>query len=336
MQYTSIGDISHSLLMRGHNTRLKTDLARISETLASGRHADMSAHLRGDFSGLAATERAIRSLTAHQVTAKETATLLRTAQTALGTVQDIAAGLAPALVSAGSSGHPALVHSTSADAFQKLDSIVAALNVRIADRAVFSGQATDQPALLDASEMILALKAHVAGETTPDGVVAAVADWFNAPGAGFALEGYLGGAQSLAPIPVSDTERVTFATRADDPAIRAALESFALAALVRDLPALADTDDAAAVLRKSGERMLSAQTNLALLRSDIGAREAYTDAAIAGNAAALAGHQIERAALYEADPYKAATELELVQAQLEAVYTLTARISRLSLSDYLR
>jgi flagellar hook-associated protein 3 FlgL len=40
--------------------------------------------------------------------------------------------------------------------------------------------------------------------------------------------------------------------------------------------------------------------------------------------------------MYQADPYQAATELELAQTQLEAVYTLTARLSRLSLSDYLK
>ena len=136
MQFTSVGDIAHSLLMRGHNTRIKTELARISETLASGRHADISSRLRGEFSTLSAIERAIRSLGAHQTSARETATLLQTAQLSLGAIQDLSAATAPALISAGNSAHPALLASASADAVQKFDSVLGALNARIADRAV--------------------------------------------------------------------------------------------------------------------------------------------------------------------------------------------------------
>ena len=37
-----------------------------------------------------------------------------------------------------------------------------------------------------------------------------------------------------------------------------------------------------------------------------------------------------------ADPFDAATGLQAAEAQLEALYTLTARLSRLSLTEYLR
>ena len=336
MQYTSIGDIAHSILMWGHNTRIKSDLARISETLASGRHADLSGHLGGEFTDLASIERSIRSLTAHRTTVRETTTLLETAQIALGTLQDIGSRTAPALISAGNSAHPALLASTSADAAQKLDSIVAALNVRIADRAVFSGNATDRQALINGAHLLAAVKADVAGAVSAQDLIDRVTDWFQAPGGGFDLHAYQGSAQALSPIPVSDTQRVRFETTAKDPALRKTIQSFVMGALVGQMPQLADTQDAALVLRHAGETMLSAQTDIALLRSGIGTLEAYTDAAGARNAGALAGFEIARAALYEADPYRAATEMELAQTQLEAVYTLTARISRLSLSDYLR
>jgi flagellar hook-associated protein 3 FlgL len=36
------------------------------------------------------------------------------------------------------------------------------------------------------------------------------------------------------------------------------------------------------------------------------------------------------------DPYEAATKLEAAQSQLEALYTVTARLSRLNLVDFLR
>ena len=90
MSFSSIGDMANSFLMRGHNTRIKSELMRLSDTLASGKHSDMSTQLRGEFTDLAAIERSIRTLEAHRTTARETSTLLETAQISLGTIQDLA------------------------------------------------------------------------------------------------------------------------------------------------------------------------------------------------------------------------------------------------------
>ena len=45
---------------------------------------------------------------------------------------------------------------------------------------------------------------------------------------------------------------------------------------------------------------------------------------------------LAREALIGADPYEAAAALEAAETQLETLYTLTARISRLSLVNFLR
>ncbi len=45
--------------------------------------------------------------------------------------------------------------------------------------------------------------------------------------------------------------------------------------------------------------------------------------------------EIARTELIGADPYDTATEMEAVQGQLETLYTVTARLSRLSLADFL-
>ena len=38
----------------------------------------------------------------------------------------------------------------------------------------------------------------------------------------------------------------------------------------------------------------------------------------------------------EADPYRTATDLQAAQTRLETLYVLTARLSRLNLTEYLR
>jgi len=90
------------------------------------------------------------------------------------------------------------------------------------------------------------------------------------------------------------------------------------------------------MMKSAGELMLSAQTGMSILRAEIGALEEYTDTAKARNSAALSGFEIARGSMYQADPYQAADRAGARANQLEAVYTLTARLSRLSLSDYLK
>ena len=46
-------------------------------------------------------------------------------------------------------------------------------------------------------------------------------------------------------------------------------------------------------------------------------------------------YEIARTGLLEADPYETASRLEDVQFQLEALYAVTARMARLSLTSYL-
>lgn len=336
MQFNSIGDMANSFLMRGHNTRIKSELMRLSDSLASGQHSDMSKQLGGEFTDLAAIERSIRTLEAHRTTARETTTLLETAQVSLGAIQDMAAEAAPALISASNAYHAALLQSSSRDAEQKFYSAVSALNTRVADRSVFSGTATDQAPLPDGTALLDAVRADLVGATSRAEIENRLDSWFNNPAGGFAATQYRGSDDPMAPIPVSDTEKVSFKVTALAPEIREMLQSFAMAALVTEMPALADPSEGAAMMKSAGELMLSAQTGLSVLRADIGALEEYTDTSKAKNSAALSGFEIARGSLYQADPYQTATELELAQTQLEAVYTLTARLSRLSLSDYLR
>ena len=54
------------------------------------------------------------------------------------------------------------------------------------------------------------------------------------------------------------------------------------------------------------------------------------------NGAETTSLQIARNGITAVDPYETASRLEATRQQLETLYTLTARISRLSLVDFLR
>ena len=72
------------------------------------------------------------------------------------------------------------------------------------------------------------------------------------------------------------------------------------------------------------------------LAAKVGVSESRIDTAQSRNAADLLTLEMAEAELVTSDPYRTAAELEAVQTNLETVYAITARLSRLTLTDFLR
>ncbi|SMO86247.1 flagellin C-terminal helical region [Thalassovita litoralis] len=120
--------------------------------------------------------------------------------------------------------------------------------------------------------------------------------------------------------------------RADAPELRDLMADVALAALSADY---ATADVQTGLLKRAGNGLLQDQDNLTALRADLGFAESRIEEIGAGIAAERVSLNYAREALLGVDEYEAATRLENVQFQLEALYTVTARLSGLSLVDYL-
>jgi len=178
-----------------------------------------------------------------------------------------------------------------------------------------------------------ALDAAVSGALTSADVEVAVNGWFDDP-LGFAATVYRGG-DPLAPVPVSPDETAQIDVTARDPAIVATLKGLAMAALIgRGVLAGNDAGRADLALR-AGVSLAGSASD----RAEVGARLGSTEAAIANadirNQAEKSSLETARLDLLSVDPYDAATKLEQTQTQLETLYPITARLSRLNLADFL-
>ena len=123
--------------------------------------------------------------------------------------------------------------------------------------------------------------------------------------------------------------------RADDPAIKALLKAAATAAMAGDAGlALSDTVKSE-LLRSAGLQMLSAAQPLVNVQARLGIAEETVETTTVRQAAQKTAYGIMRNDLVSADPYDTAAELQQVQKQLETHYTLTARLSNLSLVEYI-
>jgi flagellar hook-associated protein 3 FlgL len=335
MTPTSLGDLGQALQLRKDNLRLRSELQRLSTELATGQKSDPSASMSGDFGALGSIEATLARMTAYSVSAREAAMAASGTQAALELVQtNITEFAGPALLTLGGEV-PALVDATARDARVRFDSVVSALNTRLADRALFAGSAVDGPALATSGAILDSLLLVTAGETTASGVETAVRAWFTT-GGGFEVDGYLGAAEPAAAVPIAEGEMAEQPVTAADPAIRDTLAAFAMAALL-DRGALAGQPaERATLARRAGQSLLDAEAKVVDLRGDLGAREAQIDRAIARLETGRTALELARSEILEVDPFETATRLQMAEAQLEALYLLTARLSRLTLTEFLR
>ena len=337
MTYVSVGDMARLFQLRQHSVDLQRTATRLTQEATSGQVADVAGRVGGDFTALAGLDRDLSALSAHQMAASEAELFAGSLQSALGTVQDMASDLAPTLLSFATTSAPTLVNAAASDAREKLFATVGLLNTQVADRHLLSGTATDRSPLAGGQQILDALTAAVAGQTTVTGADAAIQAWFDAPpGAGGFIDTiYQGAPDPLAPWAVGQGEAVAIDLRATDPALRTALRGLATAALVDQGILAGDLTARAELTRRAGEILTGADGGLAALRADLGAAEARIETAQTRNGAERAAVEIARTRMLAADPYETATALEAVSTQIETLYTLTARLSRLNLSEYL-
>lgn len=334
MSLQGIGDLAQSFQLRRENARLQDTFRMLSQELSSGQKSDLGRSLAGDFGPLLGIDRSLKAVAAFETSAVEAGLMADAAQNALGFVRDKAAAITPALLLVEGDYTPTIVNAAAETAARGFEDAVSALNVRVGDRSVFAGVATDGPALADAETMLAELETLVAAETTAAGVEAVVAAWF-APGGGFEVTGYLGNTAPLTNIPVSADESVTLEITAADGAVRDVLAGLAMGALLDRGVLATQTVERANLARSAGDRLLEADYLITESRARVGVSQERIEAAKARNAAEAGALELARSEITAIDPFETASRMRELEVQLETLYTVTARMSRLNLTSFL-
>lgn len=334
MSVTNLGDLSQSFSMRQRNTSLRADISRLTDELASGQVSDVRNVLSGNYSFLTDIERQSSILDAYQVSTSEAGLFAEATQKALANFESFGSDLSGSLITAGTSAIGVTGSDTSAEARNTLAGMVGSLNSNVAGRFLFSGSASDQVPLPDADTLLNALRNEFSGASTPDDILLAADTWFNDP-AGFEATIYQGGSNAISPFNLSEADSVSMDVRAMDTRILEVIKLTAVAALADDSALAFDVSTQSELFGKAGQALLNAQDEVISLRSEVGSVEARIEGIATRNAAEQTSMQFAKAEMLEVDPYEAATQLEEAQFQLESLYSVTVRMSRLSLSNFL-
>ncbi|MBW7922742.1 MAG: hypothetical protein H3C51_11655 [Rubellimicrobium sp.] len=335
MAFIPIGDLARQFAAMHHLTTTRQRLDTLTNELASGRVADPAARLAGRTDLLADTDRNLALMAAGVDTANALARRFEAAQLALDQVDAQRGIVSKELLSLPVAVTRQLVTDTAARAGISFGIAVSALNARHGSESLFSGAATDGPALADADTILAALRVQTAGATDAADLIARIDAFFDDPGGGFETVAYIGDT-GPAPTRRIDGQDYAVTPRGDDPALRGVMKGLALAAVAADHPAGASDAERAAIMQQAGAMLVGAGDGLAGLRATLGGLEQRAETAATRQSAALTAARIARNALIGADPEATAIALRETQTQLETQYAVTARLAGLSLAGYLR
>jgi len=334
MAQDSLGDMAQTFSLRKQNLALKTFVQRMSSEMTSGQVSDPAAAVRGDFRPLIAIDASLKRIEGFRAATTEASGFTAAMQSALASVQEMTSQVIPALLTASNSAQPAHVNGVGIDAAQKFNSAVALFSTRMGDRAVFAGVETTGGALAAPEAILAALDAAVAGSTAAADVEAAVTAWFEDP-LGYATQAYMGGVP-LAPVSVAPGETADISVTAADPTIRDTLKGLALAALLDRNVLASDTTERAKLAKLAASALMQTATARSDVAARVGSAEERIAEATSRNSAELLALKIARSGILGVDPYEATSALTDAQTKLETLYSVTARMARFSLVDFLR
>lgn len=336
MSHSTIGTRSQSFNSQRFNVKIRQQLNTLTNELSTGQTSDPSRHLKNDASRISSLDRRLALTESWIFSNKETSRILEMSQMSLNAVNSHRAELSGQLILVNDSSSDAQIDRLSKSAETVFGAMVSALNTQVGDRSLFSGNETETAPLASARLMLDDMAASVSGATTTTQVRNAIEFWFNDPAGGFSTMGYSGEVGAIAERNVGDGVSITLDARADAEELKGILKQTALAVMVDRAGATLGYDAKADLLRSAGQVLMQSAENIIDLQARIGASEEQVEASIAQFESENSALKINRNNMLSIDPLETATALEQTQIQLETHYTLTARLSRLSLTEYLR
>lgn len=189
----------------------------------------------------------------------------------------------------------------------------------------------------DATAPVLPGAGTLGVPTNTDDLLAKVDQWFSNVGSpGFMADAYNGATEASGPVLVGENQTIALDLTAADSEFVDAVKSLVTATMLADTSTLSsDPEERGEMVKRSAELLLDAQEGVIRRSAHLGAIEQRIETIEATNAASRTTLEFARSELLEVDPYDTATEVQSVEVRLEMLYTLTARLSRLSLANFL-
>lgn len=336
MNFSPIGDIAQSMMMRRQGNSLRQELAHLTQELASGQSRDLAKQVRGSFSTISAVEHSLKLQDGFAANRNLAEQILNFSQQSLGSMQSLIDDVGGPLLAVATGGTTVQIDPVIAQGENIFRDLVSFANTQASGRYVFAGAELSTKPINDADQILADLQAVTAGLSSSADFALAIDDWFENPIAGFQTTGYLGGDPASGKIDISGDQSIALDTTAKDQAFRDAFKHAATLALVAEDGFSGTESERQLLLQHTATGLIGASKGLVSLQAELGSFQQRLDGASEQAALEIQMLSSVKSEIVSVDPYEVATKLEAAQIQLESLYLITARTSRLNLSEYLR
>lgn len=320
-------------------SRIITDLKQQSQVArfetVTGRTFDLNAATDGNVGLVQQLEKAYADVLDYRSAISTARTRANVAAAGLDVAVGSAGTIASELIAALGVGDATIVDQTANVARRELDSVFAGLGVNVGGRYIFSGADVSTPPLASADTLIADVQAIALAATSAAEFQTNLDLYFDDPAGGFATNIYLGSLNDASTVEITEGERINVQPRADDPALKSMMKQLAAISVKDALAGLGATEQAAA-LQTAAEGLVGAEEQVIQLRADLGFQQERLDFMSTRN-------ESEETAIFESlqaivgvDEFEAATRLEVTENVLNIAFEATARLSQLSLVNYIR
>jgi len=315
-----------STALSGSISELRTQIADRAQEATTGRQADLVSHLNGRIDHALLGDKALKENEDDQARIELRQIRLSLTENTMGSIRDLTEGLSIEMQAAIGIVDVDRQHTVAAEAREALEQVLSRLNVRHGERYLFSGDATATAPFLSADDLLNDLRTIAAGAIDEADFAAQVQTYFDDPAGGFQT-GFYQGTQTA-----SDGDAVLPNQGAfSDMFMGLAIMSLSEPGAVEPLAAVGTPAMDAAL-----ERLERGRTLLVDVEAGIGIRQSslQNELDLLGRERLLLTSSFQD--LTGKDQYEAATQLKELEANLEASYLLTSRLSNLSLLNFLR
>lgn len=334
MQFSGLPTLLGSLQLSNLLTETRKTLDDKRIEAVTGRAADVSKHLDGNIGRAQSLEKLIADNDHRRDAIELLATDYDITQNTLDVARTESSSIAARVMTAQGLENEASMRALRLDAEAELENLFGRMNTPFGGRQLLSGAATGARPLGDLDTMLTAVQAIVVAGPDRATVEAALDTYFDDPGGGFQTTIYQGSAASGPDREVAAGRRMSPEVKADDQMFRDLFRGLALLATsnsggVADALTKELETDAASRLNSASSQLLDRQTLL-------GAEQNELETLTARNEAETFAYQSALHTLIGINQEEAATEMTLLETQLEASYLATSRFANLSLVNYMR
>lgn len=336
MNVTNYPDLLGFTQRNRTTVQLRQQLNTVSQEAVTGLNADMTKATSGDVGRAHLLQKTQNDIEQ----AKQINNLSTTRLTLLSTA--ISAGR-EAADNIGTRSHIALLGENPVqigvmidEADSALRSVMSALSSRQGTRNLFSGNVTDSPPFADPEVLLGDVRDIISNALDADDAKTQLETYFYDPAGGFQTNIYQGGIDGPPDFPIGNGVSISLDLKGDNPAIVDMLYGLSVTALADEISTDFKSDDFTSLFSLGASKATAGSEGLITLEGQLGI---YSQS-LSRAQDRLADQTITAAQAYTdlfgRDQFEAAAELQSLQVQLEASYTITSRLSSLTLTNFLR